>query len=274
MLGNGQTTDPIHSGNSTLKPNTLFWGFCRPGSDCVFSEYERLSLKSRGRRTSFRLGSISSEFDWLWRLIECSWAFIPKRGLFIAVLMVLEPDNVPLSLRDTGYCHSDHKVTLANTVYSFVSGNNKDWKFMFTNLDWTQGDRNKITLVFLGWISLSVQTIAIPPITKYTRTVAIYICICIDWYIFAISTHLNLLDWRPQLYTVHPPTAHPGSYSPTVIVSLCSPLACCRVWSRLHGLEGSLEALQTAWAAVWGSAVLPCFCRLSTELSSLLSAHS
>lgn len=200
---------PSILGNSTLKPKRSY-EVSVVLSLTVFYEYEWRSPKSRGRRTSFRLGSISSEFDWLWRLIECSWAFIPKRGLFIAVLMVLKPDNVPLSLRDTGYCHSDHKVTLANTVYSLrplVSGYNKDWKFMFTNLDWTQGDRNKIshaTLVFLGWISLSVQTIAIPPIMKHTHTVAIYICICIDWYIFAILTHLNLLDWRPQLYTVYP----------------------------------------------------------------------
>lgn len=47
-----------------------------------------------------------------------------------------KPDNVPLSLRDTGYCHSDHKVSLpvrkvtllANTtiysVGSLLSGYN------------------------------------------------------------------------------------------------------------------------------------------------------
>lgn len=171
---------PSILGNSTLKPTRSYEVSVVLGWT-GFYEYERPSPKSRGRRTSFRLGSISSEFDWLWRLIECSWAFIPKRGLFIAVLMVLKPDNVPLSLRDTGYCHSDHKVTLANTVYSLrplVSGYNKDWKFMFTNLDWTQGDRNKIsqaTFVFLGWISLSVQTIAIPPITKHTHVQLQYI---------------------------------------------------------------------------------------------------
>lgn len=40
------------------------------------------------------------------------------------------------------------------------------------------------------------------------------------------------------------------------------PPACCGVWSKPRGLEGSLEALRAAWTAVWGSAVLPCFCRL------------
>ncbi|CAJ1064260.1 Hypothetical predicted protein [Xyrichtys novacula] len=45
-------------------------------------------------------------------LLKVSEHFHPDRGSFIVVLMVLKPDNVPLSLRDTGYCHSDHKVSV------------------------------------------------------------------------------------------------------------------------------------------------------------------
>lgn len=95
----------------------------------------------------------------------------------------------------------------------------------------------------LGWISPSVQTIAIPPmlIIKYIHTVAIYMCI--DEYILAISTHLNwtMLDWRPQLYTEYSSRSlHPGSYSRTVIISLCSPTR-----EFTPGVLSSSE--QTAW---------------------------
>lgn len=49
----------------------------------------------------------------------------------------VKPDNVPLSPRDTGYCHSDHKVSLPvrkvtptnstiSSVAALVSGSDKD----------------------------------------------------------------------------------------------------------------------------------------------------
>lgn len=96
--------------------------------------------------------------------LKAHWTFLsiytPKR-LIHSGANGFKPDNVPLSLRDTGYCHSDHKVsppvhkvTLSNaTIYSvgsLVSGYGKD-RFMFTNLDWTlRGDRNSTSSTVLS----------------------------------------------------------------------------------------------------------------------------
>lgn len=109
--------------------------------------------------------------------------------------MVLKKDNVPLSLRDTGYCHSDHKVrlhahkvTLTNTICSVVSGK-------YTSCSLIRSEQLKlteITQVELYWVfqgEIHCRTIAIPPMFTTKSTVAIYMCI--DEYIFAISTHLE-----------------------------------------------------------------------------------
>lgn len=109
--------------------------------------------------------------------------------------MVLKKDNVPLSLRDTGYCHSDHKVslqvhkvTLTNTICSVVSGK-------YTSCSQIRSEQLKLTeiaQVELHWVfqgEIHRQTIAIPPMFTTKSTVAIYMCI--DEYILAISTHLE-----------------------------------------------------------------------------------
>ena len=70
---------------------------------------------------------------------------------------------------------------------------------------------------------------------------------CVDEYIFAIFTQPSfelvwtILDWRPQLYTdILLKQLNPGSYSQSVIISLCSPTR-----EFTPGVLSSLE--QTAW---------------------------
>lgn len=112
--------------------------------------------------------------------------------------MVLKKDNVPLSLRDTGYCHSDHKVslqvhkvTLTNTICSVLFQEITK----YTSCSQIRTELLKmmeITQVKLYWMfqgEIHRQTIAIPPMFTTKSTVAIYMCI--DEYILAIFTHLK-----------------------------------------------------------------------------------
>lgn len=90
----------------------------------------------------------------------------------------------------------------------------------------------------LGWISFSVQTIAISPmlIAKYIHAVAIYIRI--DEYIFAVFTHSSCLNnirlETSAVYRIFLTQLH------IVIISLRSPIR-----EFTPGVLSSLE--QTAW---------------------------
>lgn len=90
------------------------------------------------------------------------------------------------------------------------------------------------------------------------------------WTIIIIM--IIIIDWRPQLYTEYSSHSYTQVHiDPIVIISLPTREFTPGVLSSLEQTAwprgGSPGALQTAWTAVWGSAVLPCFCRLSTELS-------
>lgn len=86
----------------TLEPQTRWWEFCRLGSLFFFF------FNAFRPKTGTGFQRISHSFVHL-------WALGPERGSFTVVLMVLKPDNVPSSLRDTGCCHSDHAASLQYT---------------------------------------------------------------------------------------------------------------------------------------------------------------
>lgn len=94
----------------------------------AFSEYEQTFPKSWNTRL-YRLCSISNESDRLWRLIECSWAFLSKKRLthsgangffekaknqtvcpYLWEILDTVTVNTKLGLRPV------HKVTLANNA--------------------------------------------------------------------------------------------------------------------------------------------------------------
>lgn len=166
--------------------------------------------------------------------------------------MVLNRTMCPLSLRDTGYCHSDHKVSFPvhkvtlpiYSVSSLVSGYNKD-RFMFTNLDWTpQGDRNSTSSTVLSCFGVNFQTIAISPmlIAKYIHTIAIYIYVY-RW-IYSCNFHSfelnNVRLETSAVYRIFLTQLHPSSCSQIIIISLFSPTR-----EFTPGVLSSLE--QTAW---------------------------
>lgn len=146
--------------NPTPKPRALMRFLSSWIQICFMDMNNCLPKAGTSHKDCFRLCSISIELDWLWRLIERSWAFIPQKRLIHSGANGFKPDNVPLSLRDTGYCHSDHKVSLPATKWlsltpSLLSAllfqDITKIVFMFTNLDWTlQGDRNSTSSTVLS----------------------------------------------------------------------------------------------------------------------------
>lgn len=113
--------------NPTLKPHMLVRFLSIWGSN-LFSEYERLSATSWGvRKAPFRP---LLHFQWITRTLKAHWTFLriyTQKRLIHSGANGFKPDNVPLSLRDTGYCHSDHEASLAvhsvthtNTIYSVL----------------------------------------------------------------------------------------------------------------------------------------------------------
>lgn len=176
----------------------------------LFSEYEQLSPKSWDIRQG--LFQALLHFQLIRLTLKAHWTFLsiytPKR-LIHSGANGFKPDNVPLSLRDTGYSHSDHKVSLPvhqvtlciATVYSvgsLVSGHDKD-RFMFTNLDPSlRGDRNSTSSTVLSHFRVnfpfSPNHCHLTPCSSQTMTHTIAIYMCIDEYILAIFTHLNLSE--------------------------------------------------------------------------------
>lgn len=126
--------------------HTCLWDFFHLRFESVFWIWASVSHKL-GCHTVKGLGSGSYELHRLWRLIERSWGFIPKKRLIHSGANGFKGDNVPLSLRDTGYCRNDHEVSLPAwlTPAPFIASCFRTYKddFMFTNLDWTQGDRTR-----------------------------------------------------------------------------------------------------------------------------------
>lgn len=90
--------------------HTTLWDFCRLGS--VFWIWTTVSQKSRDIRQG--LFQALLHFQLIRLTLKAHWTFLsiytPKR-LIHSGANGFKPDNVPLSLRDTGYCHSDHKVS-------------------------------------------------------------------------------------------------------------------------------------------------------------------
>lgn len=187
----------------------------------AFSEYEQKFPKSWNIRL-FRLCSICNESDRLWRLIECSWAFLSKKRLthsgangffekaknqtvcpYLWEILDTVTVNTKLGLRPV------HKVTLTNNaIYSFFGSMYQRsvhvHKSGLNSSRWRKWHKFASTTVFLGWTSPPVQTIAISRHAHrqiYTYNCNIYVYRWI--YILAIHAHLNwiILDWRPQLYT-------------------------------------------------------------------------
>lgn len=96
--------------NPALKPHALLrflsgWGFS------LVCEHERLlPLEKPGRQTT--TVSASAPFPNNSTDFEGSRAFLPRKRLTHSGANGFKPEIVPLSLRDTGYSPSDHKVSL------------------------------------------------------------------------------------------------------------------------------------------------------------------
>lgn len=162
----------------------------------AFSEYEQTFPKSWNTRL-YRLCSISNESDRLWRLIECSWAFLSKKrlthsganGFFekaknqtVCPYLWEILDTVTVNTKFTKW------LSLTTLFKVFMARYIKD-QFMFTNLDWTlQGDGNGTSspVLLCFWGELPLQSKPLPShamlIAKYIHIIAIYMYI--DEYIY------------------------------------------------------------------------------------------
>ncbi len=114
---------------------------------------------------------------WLIRLtLKAHWTFLniyTHKRLIHSGANGFKPDNVPLSLRDTGYCRGDHKVslpvynvTVTNTTVYSISGCNKNG-FMFTkrlnSSRWQKWHKVNCTVVFQGEFPLQSKPLPSHP---------------------------------------------------------------------------------------------------------------
>lgn len=88
------------------------WHFCHLGFKSALWIWTTLSPRS----WDIRQGPFQPllHFQLIRLTLKAHWAFLSiytQKRLIHSGANGFKPDNVPLSLRDTGYCHSDHKVS-------------------------------------------------------------------------------------------------------------------------------------------------------------------
>lgn len=118
----------------------------------LFSGYEQLSPESWDIRRG--LFQPLLHFQLIRPTLKAHWTFLSiytQKRLIHSGANGFKPDDVPLSLRDTGYCHSDHKVTLTNATTHSVRPNTDHFLFADLDLDpsrWQKWHKFSWTVVF------------------------------------------------------------------------------------------------------------------------------
>lgn len=103
---------PSGGGKPTLKPHALM-RFLSSEIQICFLNMNNCLPKSRDIRQG--LFQPLLRFQLIRLTLKAHWTFSSvstQQRLIHSGANGFKPDNVPLSLRDTGYCHSDHKVSL------------------------------------------------------------------------------------------------------------------------------------------------------------------